>query len=194
MTTTVFSATLATNDAGNTGYSFRNRVATIAGGAGQVRVTFEAHSGLGFTVNNVSIGVGVASPAPPLAGGSNTQATPVELKFSGSSGFAIAAGSTITSDWANLTFSSGDDLVVIIDFAGSNGNERVLTSGGHLYYEAATATYNSANPGWLSTERLAWVTGFNLIGSQSASGITGPLVAFGHLGGGGPLTGGRLVL
>ncbi len=177
MPTTVFSATAATNDSGNNGYSFRCRVTTTAGGLGQVRVRFIAPDANTFQTDHVSIGLAVTSPTPPSAGGTSTQATPVELLFTGASGFTITAGNTLTSDWATLAFNNGDDLVVIIDFHSSNGNEKAQNSGGHLYYQAATATYADSSPssaGWLGqTEILAWVAGFNLIETQSAGGSLG---------------------
>ena len=169
---TAFSVTLNTNDSGDGGYSFRTRVTTEAGSGGQVRVRFVASTAAAFSLNNASIGKGVVSPASPSPGFYNTQATPVELLFSGLSGFAISAGQSIVSDWANLTWHGGDGLVVVMDFGASNGNPRMLTTAGSgsLAYQGATSTYNESAPtegSWASQgESVPWVLGFDLIETQ----------------------------
>lgn len=82
----------------------------VAGGGGsptQVRVTFKAPTLSSLILDHASIGI--------KAGAGNawdTTATPVELKFSGVSGFNISASASITSDWANLVVSSSAGTVL----------------------------------------------------------------------------------
>lgn len=141
---TIFTDTLTTNDSGGANYTYRN-VLPITGNAGtQVRVTFEASSAAAFSVDNASIGI--------LTGATyDTTAAPVELLFSGVSGFALSAGQTIVSDWANLSgFTSSNKLVVSIDLASTNGNPRGRYSGGpagsNCYYASNDNSYNETVP------------------------------------------------
>ncbi len=77
------------------------------GGPTQVRVTFTQIPTVGpITINNASVGIQAGSGDPY-----DTSATPVELKFAGVSGFTLAAGNSITSDWATLTVSSSTGSV-----------------------------------------------------------------------------------
>jgi hypothetical protein len=135
-----FTQTLNTNDAanGSANYSQRLVCPSIASGGTQIRVTLVASTANTFHLNNVSIGKQTTTY--------NTVATPVELKFGGVSGFTIAAGQTITSDWASFTSSHGDNLIVVTDYAGSNANSRFTSSGGLRYYLLSVATFNQATP------------------------------------------------
>lgn len=146
---TIYSATLAVDSTGNENFSFRNLATGLSAGGNQVRVTFEAPSSGSCKVDRASIGV--------RASNADTTATPVELLFSGVSGFTISSGGILVSDWANLLFSGSDTLVVVVDISSTNGNLRVRSSGGDSDYEkAATASYNQAT-----------VSGFSLVANRT---------------------------
>jgi len=167
MPTTVCNNPLDTNDSGDEGITARERVPLIADSQGQVRVTFVCSTTAGqrFKTDHCSIGV--------QSGGSSgeTIATPVELLFSGASGFDLAnaaGGTTLVSDWANLSFVSSDNLVVIMDFtaAGSGGFPRFKASaatGCSSVFHLAAASYNSATVPAGSTTNVGQTLGFNLI-------------------------------
>lgn len=163
---TIFTDALGSDRADSQG-SFRCVIPITGGALDQVRVRFVSHSGLGWATTNVSIGIWTGVTM-------KTTATPVELLFSGSSGFSIGSGSTITSDWVNLTgFTSSDKLVVVMDFTSSAVSMRTGVTGVDLnYLFGAVASYNSADPtglgGWGSG--LDWVYGVNLIETQSTGG------------------------
>lgn len=152
---TAFSTTLDTDEAGWDGYTTRSvtLVANAAGGT-QICVTFEAPASGTMNCNNASIGVSNGTA-------SQTTATPVELLFSGISGFSIANGATITSDWATLTTTTSDKMVVVIDHGASSAARKKLT-GGSDFYKAATASYNSANPTGMTADQGDYI-GFNKI-------------------------------
>lgn len=156
--TTVYSNAYTGSLTINTGVSYRAPTdATISAGGTQVRVTFKAGTGGTMVVANCSIGIQSAAEV--------TTATPVELKFSGVSGFSIASSATILSDWATLTTSNGQTLVVVID--NTSGSSIFLSgkgSGGLTYFRTGAQTYNSANPGGFSS--LADIGGFNKIEVQ----------------------------
>lgn len=137
---TVYSDALSSNNAGNSGYSFRKAISPSAGGA-EVRVTFKAaSSGANFKTDHCSIALKGSATLP------DTQAAPTELLFSGVAGFNIAPGNTIVSDWLSLSFTGSDILVVVMDFAASGGGDCAYNSSGSnsTYYKAATASYNQA--------------------------------------------------
>lgn len=80
--------------------------ASGGGSPTQVRVTFQASTSSPMILDHASIGI--------QAGAGNawdTTLTPVELLFSGVSGFSILASATITSDWASLGISSSTGTV-----------------------------------------------------------------------------------
>lgn len=145
--TTIWTETLGAAGSGWESYSVRNIATSLSAGGTQVRVRFQSAGG-SLQLDNASIGIRTSN--------ADTASTPVELKFSGASGFTIGSGSQITSDWADLTFSSSDTLIVVLDFNASNGNPQNNNSGGDGMY--ARATYDSYN--------LNTVTGFtgNLAG------------------------------
>src|SRR5882762_839333 len=114
--TTIFTDTLTLNDNANDGLSIR-QVCTITGGAlDQVRVTLKASGSAALHTDHCSIGV-LAGAQP------NTVAVPVELTFSGASGFSILAGASITSDWVNFSgFTSSNKLIIIFDVNSGAGS------------------------------------------------------------------------
>lgn len=121
-------------DLGN--YTVRNIVTTSASAGGtQIRVTFTSHS-VASAIDNSSVGIRTG------ANGS-TVSTPVELLFSGASGPGTWTGLK-TSDWANLTVSPGDPIVVIIDFGAASSSKHAdgIQS---CYYAAGTNSYNVAS-------------------------------------------------
>ncbi len=148
--TTIFSATLTSNDAGWGGYTQRQGV-VITGGAGasnEICVTFEADSGQQLDIAHASIGISVDSDFTGHF--EDCTATPVELTFNGGShGVSISAGQSKASDWVSLGgFTSANILNVTIDYGGSNANPRRLHpagGAGALAYKAGSASYNSQN-------------------------------------------------
>lgn len=87
---------------------------TSASGQTQVAVTFVASTSEAFVTDHASICIQNSTY--------NCQATPVELTFnSGSHGFSISAGQTITSDWVSFAFTSATGTV-FSSALGSNDN------------------------------------------------------------------------
>lgn len=133
---TIASYTLTTNAAGNAGYALRTAVTALGQAAAQIRVTFKASSSEAWTVAHASVGVQSSGP--------DTVSTPVELLFSAESGFSIAAGMEITSDWATVNMSSGNVPVIDMDIA--SGNPKFLPSGGvGSWYNISTPAYQTAD-------------------------------------------------
>src|SRR5258705_7785439 len=148
--TVIFTDTLNSSDNANDGFSIRNVVALTGGAQGQVRATFQASSSQSFHTDHCSIGISTGTNA-------NTTATPIELKFAGASGFNITSGTTITSDWVNLSgFTSSDKLVVIFDCnsgANSGNFEDNLSSANCTnWFQAATVSWNVAAPAGFTSQ------------------------------------------
>ena len=80
--------------------SFRNVCQSIAGGGTQARVTLKGP----LRCDKLFIGIAGTPPA--------TTAIPVELKISGQSGCDLATGQQVVTDWADLTTSYGQTLIV----------------------------------------------------------------------------------
>ncbi|MCC6946394.1 MAG: discoidin domain-containing protein [Bradyrhizobiaceae bacterium] len=142
--------TTNTDGGGNDGYSWRT-VADVDSGGEYLRIRFVAPTNGPFNVNNAAIGI--------QSSGASTTSTPVELLFSGASGFSLAAGESVWSDPLPLSFSAADNLVIIFDI--DTGNPRVANSGADgAYYKAATVSYDQASG-----------SGFTLRGADDAGGI-----------------------
>lgn len=140
----------------------------VSSGRPRVRVTFKAGTSGGLTLDHASIGVQSTTY--------NTQTTPMELRFSGASGFAIAATATITSDWAvlpsgraprgasySLAIGTSDDgwgaysvrtlatlssgLPLIVAMDINNTAAMCFaTAAGQCWYQSAFASYAAASP------------------------------------------------
>lgn len=132
--TTIFTDSLGDLDQGDaSGASFRTLISLTQSCPGKVRVTFKAGNGTTWACSHCSIGVS--------AGSGNTVATPVELLFSGVSGFSIAAGQTIVSDYATLPWTNGQSVVVVTDT--SSGGPRLSLSQ-NVYQKGSSTSYNQA--------------------------------------------------
>lgn len=143
MATTIFtpSTNLASNDS-NVNTTFRNIITLTGGSTGVVRATFAAATNAGLVGLHCSVGISTGD----LINGS-TIATPVELTFSGGSGFTITSGQTITSDFVNLNFTSSDSLVIIIDVGNPGGN--LFSSGEtncNLAFLGSATSWNVSSP------------------------------------------------
>jgi hypothetical protein len=162
MPTTIYTAALATSTAGYGGKTLRSEVPISAASLGQVRVTFAAPAAANLTTDHCSIGVSKQDST------GSTVATPVELTFAGVSGFNIAGGTSITSDWVNLSALVTDKLIVVCDINAA-GNGQISYVPANIEYEkAATASWNTATvAGYTST---ANTVGFNLIETQASGG------------------------
>jgi len=139
--TTVFSQALDTNGTGAENYSIRTVCRNMNGAGNSVTVTFNGSTAGTFTVDNASIGIQSSQY--------NTVSTPVELKFSGVSGFSLSAGSSITSDAATLTVARGDSIVVVMDLSATGGNGRrtnAYIDQVTRYYKTSTNSYADASP------------------------------------------------
>jgi hypothetical protein len=152
--TTIFTPNpaLPDNESGLGGNSLRTVVTITAGSSGRVGATFLGGTSP-LTVAHAAIGVWTGS-------NTDTTATPVELKFSGASGFTLGANGTIVSDLETLAFTSSNRLVVILD----------VTSGDMQKSSAATnanwglvggASYTQATPS--DTPFAGWNFSVNLV-------------------------------
>ena len=94
---------------GTAGTSFRNECKSISAGGSQVRVTIKGP----LKCDRLFVGVATTPPA--------TSAAPVELKINGASGCNLGSGQEVTTDWASLTVSSGQTLMVGGDHSADGG-------------------------------------------------------------------------
>lgn len=51
------------------------------------------------------------------------------------------------SDWAALTITEGDNVVVVQDYGIGSDHSYDAVTGSRMWYQAASASYNQANPG-----------------------------------------------
>ena len=135
-----WTATLNSDDSGLENLSHRQIIpaADITTSGDACRVTFVASTLAAFTVDNASIGkrTGV---------GVDTVDTPVELLFSGASGFAISAGATIVSDTLIFPIDETADYIVIVDYSAANAAPRRLDPGAGCHQSPAAAnSYDQA--------------------------------------------------
>lgn len=140
--TTLFSASpaLNANDV-NTGTSFRICCPITGSSSTQIRATFQASTTTGLTTGHCSIGKRDPAEVPNYP---NTLATPLQLLFSGGSGFSIGSSASITSDWLTLSgfsLTTGDQAVVIFD---------ATTPGGQRFNNANTGvtTFYQSGSSW----------------------------------------------
>lgn len=140
---TIFTGSFDSDNAGNNNYSYRQIIPLTGGALDQVRVTLQAGNGNDTTINNVSIGIWSGTTMI-------TTAAPVELLFSGVSGCTIPFGTSLASDWVNLTgFTSSDKLVITWDFGTTNTWFRTNNSsglGGTIWFLVPEASYNKTDP------------------------------------------------
>ena len=94
---------------GAAGTSFRTECKSITGGGTQIRVTFKGP----LKCDRLFIGVAGTPPA--------TAAVPVELMIGGASGCNILSGEQAVTDWANLSVSTGQTLIVGGDHSSDGG-------------------------------------------------------------------------
>lgn len=138
--TTVYSFVHSGNSGNLANFTVR-QPATPTGGGNQARVTFAAATTGNLITSHASIAI-------HTSGGNST--TPVELFFSGVSGFTITTSNTLTSDWSPITFTTSDELLVIMDMTGATNMGR-QTAGALTYFKGG-ASYNQTTPGGLATD------------------------------------------
>lgn len=144
---TAHSVTLTGNGASGTRYSYRYKPPTaMSTGGRQIRVKFQAATGGGWDVTNASVAILGGATFP------NVAATPTELMFSGVSGFALAAGAVVTSDWLNFPFTTSDVVCVHHDGAATN------VSPAYLDFAPTVVTYYKVGP--LTDYNQATVSGY----------------------------------
>jgi hypothetical protein len=122
---TAYSASLPTNDTGDGGTKFAIITPTISAAGTQIRATFKASSEGTWVV--AKVGICVVSTT------SSCVATMTELKFSGGSGFSIPASTTITSDFASLATSVGQQVIVCMDITTFSPMINSASTGTTLY-------------------------------------------------------------
>lgn len=113
--------------------------ASLSASGGYVRVTFKATASENFHMDHCSI---IES-----AGGADGAGAPVELLFSGASGFDISASASIVSDTLAFTLDETKSYLIIMDL---NAGHALITydgssSGQTIYYKSGTASYNVQN-------------------------------------------------
>lgn len=145
--TTLFSASpaLNTNDT-NVNTSFRICCPITGNSITKIRATFAASSATGFATGHCSIGKRNPAEIPLYA---NTLSTPLELLFSGNSGFSISSGSMITSDWSTISgfsLTTGDEAVVIFDTT-TPGGQRMNNAniGVETFFKTGQPSWDIAN-------------------------------------------------
>lgn len=136
--TTVFTNALG-NNGGAGGNTVRNPIQSLTGGPyNYIRVTFTAATG-GMVFANASVGIASGT-------NTNTTATPTELKFNnGSSGATLGASASIVSDPLPFSFTSANNLIVILDV--SSGQFSYGASGGFDANYTGGASYNNSTGG-----------------------------------------------
>lgn len=125
-------------DSGNNGFSFRNESTNITISGSRVRVTFTSASNSTWVTSHCSIAK-CNSATPP-----NSDLTPIELLFSGASGFSIAQATSITSDPLNFPINVGDNLIVVMDTTTGNEEFSTTNTNSNNWTKAATTSYNQA--------------------------------------------------
>ena len=112
MVTAVSSVTLSFSSGGWSGHTFRYTIKApkVIGGGAQIRVTLKAGTN-GFSIGDVYIGKQT---------GANVMADQVRLKFGGNNGVTCPGGQTVTSDWVDFPFTSGQPLIVSAYFNGAS--------------------------------------------------------------------------
>lgn len=90
----------------------------------QSRFVFGGEPTVGFTVSHASV-------VPRSGSTDDGTATPTEITFNGASGFSVAAGEQIVSDWIDFPIALGTDYLVIVDFS---GGEATFNGGSTTYY------------------------------------------------------------
>lgn len=170
--TTAKSYTL-NSDNDNGAFSARQKIGSIAAGGTEIRVRFVASLATALTC--VKASVGFDSTAPNATG-------LTELKFGGASGFSIAAGATITSDWLILTTSAAQNLIVHGDY--SNWGARQTNSGGDgVWYKSGTfVEYLTGSVTGYSALGAAFANPVNLVEVQANYTLTAAVGAFSFTG------------
>ena len=150
----IWSANLTVNSAGWDGYSVRQLITNIDCGGTVLRVIFKAPSaGQVSRADHCSIGILGSATFPNMM-----TSPPIELKFRGVSGFNLAPGTSITSDWIEMPFAPTDAIVIDVDFSASGADAAQSTSisNGQTAFKAAAADWNNASvSGYLASGSLA---------------------------------------
>lgn len=134
-------------DGGWSGYTPRNIISSSVisnAGLAYVRVTFKSGVAGGMVVSNAYIG-----QKADTGDVYDFKSTPVELLFSGVSGFSIGANTSIVSDSAAFSIPSGKDIIV------------------SLYISSGYARVNNSVTGWSN-----YYSSGNSAGTVNASGYS----------------------
>ncbi len=136
-------------DAGNSNQSNRILCASLSAFPAvnpQFRLTMRGPSGAGNSVfSNISIGKSAGTGAGDITG-AFPSTTFQEVLFSGGHGVTIASGVTgIQSDWVNLSITSSDNLVVVLDYGASSTAIFASASNGTEFIMGAPPQYNIAS-------------------------------------------------
>lgn len=163
--TTAKSYALNSNNPNGANLSIRQAIPSIAAGGTQIRVTFNSDTTAGKRLTTVHCSIAKQSS------GSTASATPVELTFSGASGFDIANNSSITSDWVGLTTTIGDNLLIHRDSSEEDSRQLGPTGDSALfYYKAGVNTdWNQATVSGYSSSPSGYSNGISLVEVQSGT-------------------------
>ena len=130
MTEAVTTESMGSSGGGWLGHTFRfimKSPKVVAGGT-QARVTLKAGTN-GFAIGDLFLG---------HASGNVFNGSQAQVKFGGSNSVSCAGGSTVTSDWINLTVTSGQALMASAYFSGTSDVARTgdaQSSNYDLYYK-----------------------------------------------------------
>jgi hypothetical protein len=170
---TVFTATPNAANGGDTGVTYRAFIVPSINSLGQVRVSIQASSFGGLAASRVSIAKSNSVPNTGVAANFVATATPVELKYSGSSGFSVASSVVATSDWTNFSWTTSDGLLVSI-FWGTPENAMQttgLTAQDQTAYFSTDITLTSNGTGsFISAASAGLVEALIKIETQSGGG------------------------
>lgn len=136
---TIYTATLGTDGAGEEGTSYRIPVQATKDFT-KVRITLKARSSGTNNYDHAFVGIRTGSADACVS-------TPTEVTFGSSSGWSGSNGEDQPSDEIALSGFNGDWLIAGVDNAATNGSPPVNISTGVAYRKAATASWNSATMG-----------------------------------------------
>lgn len=150
MTLAYVQGTSAGNGGNSPGVAARQFGSTIAAIRGRLRVTFEASSANAFAISKATFGYSTGT----IATSADLNAAPLELLFSGGSGFSLSTGQQITSDWLNfitINLAVGAHWCVSYDVTAASPNSSTLrnpVSDEIVYVGAAPQAANQSGSGY----------------------------------------------
>ncbi|MGB3899499.1 MAG: hypothetical protein WA973_13195, partial [Mesorhizobium sp.] len=150
---TVLTVPIIGNSAGWNGYTIRqwlSKTTYAASGGSKIRITLEAGSTAGFTIDDCFIGYGAAS-----GDAYDFDATPTRLTFSGSNGATVSAGGALVSDELPFSLDPSKDLIVSAHFSSTSSVANVASSSGSHqgYYRSGVNQAGTVDVSGYTTSR-----------------------------------------